>query len=337
MWKFWNYHGPVWAPENEGGGGGGEGEGDGGNAGAPAGDNAGGDAPGADAGKSQPSTIFDALADAQAKADAGETKPGEKPADPPAGEWKAPDGIPDHLKGKTAEETLQKTLKAYSGARAELSKRPAMAGTVPETPEGYEIKAVGENDPIAAEWSNPDSKPFVEAFQKAAHELKIPAEVFQDLMRKGLEGVGDLGIPIGKSEDELLEISATKEMEDLVSKVGTKEALTLLNTVDTYAKKLTDSGLLTKEEQAEFRVMVGTAESARVFYKIMTGEFGERPIPPADGGTGDVSQADAYAMHAKASALPAGAEKDAALAAANAAITRAVGTQPAGAIRSNVL
>jgi hypothetical protein len=328
MWKRWTVQPVVWGPADEGAPGG---EGDGAGGEAESGGEGGVSGDPGDGGDPPAGSILDALEAAKT----AETKEGTEEK---KGEgWKPPEGIPEHLRGKDADETIAKLQKAYAGARQELSKRPGPQGTVPDAPEGYALKPVGDKDPIAAEWSNPESKPFVDAFQAAAHELKIPAELFSDLMRKGLEKVGDLGIPIGRSEEDLIEFSAEKEMGALVKAVGEKEALTMLTTVDTYARKLTDSGLLTKEEQAELRVMVGTAESARVFYKIMTAEFGERPIPPADPNAGAVSQTDAYALHAKASAMPPGAEKDAALAAANLAIQRAVGTAPAGAIRSNVL
>lgn len=346
MHKPWMKWLPVWAAAGEGEGGGeGEGKGgtggEGGGAGGDQGDGKGGTAadPGDGGGKVK-SSILDMAgkvdgdgAGDKAKA---EEKPVEKPLDP--GGWKPPEGIPDHLKGKDAEETLAKLTKAYAGARTELAKGGKMTGTVPDAPEGYALKPTGDKDPVAAEWNSPESKQMVDAFQAAAHELKIPAEAFQGLMRKGLEKLQAQGIPIGLSEEEQIEASAEQEFESLQTLMGgTKQAATVVNTVDTYRQKLLDSGLMTKAEEAEFRIMVGTGPSAALFYKIMTAEFGERAIPPADPMGGQISLTDAYAQHAAASNLKPGAERDAALESANRAIQKAVGTESAGSVKSNVL
>lgn len=335
----WQKQARVYRPEGEGqGGDAGQGDAGSGGEGQAAAGGAGGAADGAgDSGaKAQPSIL-----DLAGKTDEtqGEGKSGEEgKKDPPADAWKAPEGIADHLKGKDADETLAKVLKAYQGARNEIAKGGKMTGTIPETAEGYAIKAKDDKDRIAAEWSKPESKPFVDAFQAAALEMKLPAEVFSDLMRKGLEKVGDLGIPIGMTDEEAIEISAETEMKRLVELAGDpKAAATVVNTVETYSKKLVDSGLITEAERAEFRVMVGTAESAALFYKIMTAEFGERPIPLGDPGAGQISPQDAYAIHARAMAMKPGAERDQAMIDAQAAMQKAFGNQSAGSVKSNIL
>jgi len=329
MWKFWQMHGPVWKPEGEGGAGGAAGGadpgagGDGGKAPDPA---AGAGGAGDDGkGGSQPSSILDMAAKPAAKGAEG---------DP----WKAPEGIPDHLKGATAEETLAKLLPAYTGARKELSKKgqgDGKAEGVPDTPDGYVIEADGKDDPVAAELNSEASKPIVDSFRKAAHELGIPADKFAGLMKKGMAG---LDPALFASDEEAQQISADAEMERLTKLAGDAAlAGTIVNTVESYGKRQLDAGLFTPAELSEFRIMCGTAESAALFYKIMTGELGEKPIPLGDPGTGDVSAVDAYAMHAEAMKLPAGAERDAKLARANQAMSKAYGVNPAGSVKSNVL
>lgn len=332
---------PVWAPEGEGSGGAtdeaGAGESAGGDqgqgAGAPSGDPGGSDTKPA-------ASILDLAGKAGEEGEGKSGEAGEKTGEPPLdpGGWKPPEGVPDHLKGKDAEETLAKIAKAYAGARAELSKGKPMAGTIPEAPDGYALKPAGDKDPVAAEWNAPESKVMVDAFQAAAHELKVPAEVFQGLMRKGLEKLQAQGIPIGMTEEEAVELSAEAEFESLQKVMGgPKQAATVINTVDTYRQKLLDRGLMTKEEEAEFRVMVGTGQSAALFYKIMTAEFGERAIPPADPLGGTMSVTDAYASHAVAMRMKPGADRDAAVRDAEAAIRKAVGTDSAGSVKSNIL
>jgi hypothetical protein len=337
MNKPWMKWLPVWAAEGEGGGGG-EGESDPGTGEDP-GKGEGGAAPdpGDGGGKAAPSILDLAGKTGDDPGEGkGESKAEEKPLDP--GGWKPPEGIPDHLKGNDADETLAKLAKAYAGARTELAKGGKQTGTIPEAPDGYALKPTGDKDPVAAEWNSPESKVMVDAFQAAAHELKVPAEVFQGLMRKGLEKLQAQGVPIGLTEQEQIEASAEQEFESLQKVMGGhKQAATVVNTVDTYRQKLVDSGLMTKEEESEFRIMVGTGPSAALFYKIMTAEFGERSIPPADPMGGSVSLTDAYAAHAAAMSMKPGAERDAAIAAAQVSIRKAVGTESAGSVKSNVL
>lgn len=269
-------------------------------------------------------------------------KPGDppkdppKPGDPPA--WEAPKDVPDHLKGKDATETLAKVLKAYQGARAEISKGGKLTGTIPETADGYALKPVGDKDPVAAEWANEDSKPLVDAFQNAALEMKLPAEVFQDLMRRGMTKLQEQGIPIGLTDEEAIELSAEAEHEALRKMVSDpREADVIVHTVDGFRQKLADSGTITEEESNEFRVMCGTAASAALFYKILTAKFGEKPMPLPDPNAADLTVEQAYQLRADAHKIADPVERQAAMQRADAALQRAVGTEPAGSVRSSVL
>lgn len=321
MWKFWNYHGPVWSPADEGGSGG---EGGQEGAGEGAGEEQGG-------GKT---SILDFASEGNDTAEGGE-----------GGDYELPEGLelPDHLRGTSAEDTLAKVAAAYKGARRELSQKgkgEGLAGDVPETPDGYTFEADGDDDNVAAELNSEASKPIVDAFRNAAHELGIPAPAFEQLMRKGLAGVGEAGIPIGVSNEDAEAISAEAEMEALTEQVGAREAGTIVNTLKSYGQKLVDRGVLQDEgDITEYYQMIGTARAARIFHRIMTGEFGEKPIPPADGADGSVTATEAYAAHNRASSLPAGAERDQAMAEATRMMEKAFGKDgpPAGQFRSSVL
>lgn len=325
MWKTWT-HGPVWAPEDEGATGGDEASGDAAGAESDAGDG------GEGAGK--PSTILDFATQGEGKSQDGH---GEA--------WKLPEGVelPDHLVGLTAEDTLSKLAKAYSGARRELStkgKGGQMEGTVPESPDDYAFEPEGEDDKVAAELNSEASKPYVDAFRKAAHKHGVPAEVFTALMREGLAGIAESGIPIGVSNEEASKISGEAEMASLVQEVGKAEASTIVNTISTYGKKLAERGVLQGEDDvSEFAQMVGTARGARIFHRILTGEMGEKPIPVADGVDGSVRPEEAYAKHAAASRMPPGPDKDLAMQEAQRLFQKAFGngSNQSGSVRSGVL
>jgi len=329
MIKFWQYHAPVWSPADEGSGGSGEGDGGSG------GDGAGGESEGGGGvgqGQGQ-SSILDF-------ATKGTTKEGDGEA------WKLPEGVelPDHLVGSTADDTLAKLTKAYQGARRELSRKGKgegkLEGVVPDHPDGYVFDAEGDDDKIAAELNSEASKPYVDAFRTAAHKLGIPDKAFTQLMREGLSGIAENGIPIGVSNEEAQKVSGEQEMAALVKEVGQKEASTIVNTIGTYADKLAQRGVLKGEQDmAEFAQMVGTSRAARIFHRILTGELGEKPIPMADGADGSVTPQEAYAKHAAASRMPAGSDRDAAMAEAQRLMQKAFGssTQPNGSIHSAVL
>jgi|GEM_PF-1235971 len=331
MWKFWQYHAPVWSPADEGKSGSGEGDGDGdsGDQGEGAGGE-GGDGEGAGS-EQGGSSILDF-------ASKGKSKDGDA--------WKMPEGmeLPDHLVGSSADDTLAKVTKAYQGARRELSQKGKgegkLEGSVPEKPDGYVFDADGKDDKIAAELNSEASKPYVDAFRKAAHKLGIPDKAFTQLMRDGLGGIAESGMPMGVSNEEAQKISGENEMQSLVKEVGQKEASTIVNTIGTYAEKLVQRGVLKDDaDVAEFSQMVGTGRAARIFHRILTGEMGEKPIPMADGADGSVTPQEAYAKHAAASRMPAGSEKDGAMAEAQRLMQKAFGNspQPTGSIKSGVL
>lgn len=324
-------HGPVFAPADEGVGGGGDDGGD-----SSDGDSSGNDDGGAgNEGDKGGSSILDL-------ADKGDSKDGDKGGDDTGGDYIPPDYLPEHLRGKDADDTLAKVHKAYKGSRDALAKgNGKLEGTVPDAPDGYSFKDTGtdgEPDKAYAELTAEASKPIVAFAQKAAMDAGIPDAAFEKFMRGFVGGAEAAGMPIGVSDDEAQDISAEAEMERLTELVGSSvEASTVVNTVETYANKLVDRGTIPKEDLAEFRIMVGTAESSQLFYRIMTAELGEKPIPMADGAAGSVTQTEAYSLHAQASAMSAGAEKDQAMEEAGRAMKKAMGQQSTGSIKSSVL
>lgn len=322
------YRQPLWEAAGEGGGGGDAG--DGGDAGAGEGGEGGGDQ-GGEGGDKGGSSILDL-----ATGDKG----GEGGKEGDEGDYKAPDTIPEHMRGKDADETLANVMKAYKGARTSLAEgKGKLEGDVPENIDGYTFEAEGDDDNLAAEMNSEESKPVVDAFKKAALDVGIPNKAFAAFMRQGLANAAEAGVPVGLSEEQAVEISASAEMERMVELMGDQtSANTVVNTVDNYANKLVDNGVMAEEDMATFKDMCGTADCSRLFYQIMTAEFGEKAIPIPDGGNASVTSTDAYALHAAASAMPEGAEKTAAMQEANSAMQKAFGSKPqTGSVRSSVL
>lgn len=342
MWKFWQYHGPVFQVANEGAAGvqGTE------QASPGAGAGSSGEAEAGTGGTASEKTGGQTPIEGGRKSSILDFATGENKGEPEGGEaWKLPDGldIPAHLVGVSAEDTLAKMNKAYSGLRTTLAKGgkiEGLEGSVPESADGYKFEPTGDDDKIAAELNSEASKPIVDAFKAAAHKLGIPDAAFSQLMRDGLAGAAEAGIPLGVSNEEAAAISGEAEMATLSKEVGAAEAGVIINTIKTYGEKLVQRGVLSDEADVEeFSQMMGTARASRIFHRILTGELGERPIPPADGADGSITKEEAYAAHASAMKMPAGAERDNALIQAQAKMVKAFGnsTPVGGSVKSNVL
>jgi len=320
---------PLWEGENEGAGGGSQGEGSGGN------DGEGGSQ--GDQGQGGGSQSILDFANKGGAADEGAQNKGDG--------FKLPEGLqlPDHLVGLSLEDTLSKVSKAYAGARRELSQgKPGssqLEGEVPKEFDQYSptFEAEGDDDVVASEINSEVSKPIVDIFRKAAFDLQIPDKTFQKFLRAGLGEMAKQGMPIGVTQEQAIQISAEKELGSLTQQVGRAEAGTIINTLENYGAKMVERGAFSAADLAEFRVMVGTADSARVFYRILTGELGEKPIPLGDGGDGQMTAVDAQAKYAAAKAMPHGPERDAALASAQKAMEQAYGNNSSGSVRSSVL
>lgn len=293
----WVPAGPLWAPADEDGGD---------DVDPPAGD---GDPPGGDRGDDK-KTLMDLGGDDEG----GDDKPDDKPAAP----YK-PEGIADNLLGKTDQETIDNLFKAHKGARDAIAKGVGkLEGEVHTDASKYQIESTGDDDKIAAELNSEASKPIMDAFRAAAAEVGVPDKAFAKFMRMGVEKAAEAGIPIGLSEEEAIEISAAAEMEKLVEMAGDKKlAGQMHGAVKNFGEQLLAQGVLSKDDMAEWKVMVGTAESVKIMHRIMSERLGEKPIPVVlDGGAGALTQQDVQAEHHRALQMKAGPERDAAVKAA---------------------
>jgi hypothetical protein len=270
---------------------------------------------------------------------------GEDP-NAPRGKFEVPDGleIPDHLVGDDATTTLSKVLKAYQGARAELSKggqKPSEAiGEIPKDPAGYEITSEDPEDPVFKDMTSEESKPIMDAWRKAAKEAGLGTKQFDAFMKMGYQNMIEGGLKVETDPEKAAQINGEAEMQSLVQEVGKAEADQILRQLDTFAVGLAKRGVLSSEDDVqEFGQMVGTARAARIMQRIIVGEFGEKAIPSnTDGPAGTPTVEEAYAAKDAALRMPPGSDRDLAVQRAEEMIGKALqeGGQT-GTIRSRVL
>ncbi|AGH15987.1 hypothetical protein DVVG_00001, partial [Dunaliella viridis virus SI2] len=265
------------------------------------------------------------------------------------GDWKLPEGLelPDHLVGASAEDTLSKVAKAYSGARAELSTRVKpgegqLEGTVPKEFGGYEITGTGEeaDEQVTAELNSEASKPIVDEWRKAALEVGMPDAAFAKFMKTGMANMAAAGYALSGDPEKQAEINGEAEMEALTAEVGQAGADQMLRQMDTYAQKLAKNGVLKSQEDVqEFSQMVGTAKAIQIMQRILVAEFGEKPIPPGEGVEGAMTLDEAYALHAEAMGMQPSSERDDKITRAEREIAKAMTGQASttGKVRSRVL
>lgn len=120
-------------------------------------------------------------------------KPGDPPAPAPApsaGAPYRPEGLPDHLFGKSDKETIENLAKAYTGARAAIGEK----GEVPEKPDGYTFEASEKLKPFV---ENFDKDPVYNKAREIAREAGMPTKMFQAFIPKLLEHFVDGGLVEG--------------------------------------------------------------------------------------------------------------------------------------------
>lgn len=98
-----------------------------------------------------------------------------------------PEGLPDHLYGKSDKETIDHLHKAYGGARAAIGEK----GDIPEKADGYTFEA-GEK--LAPHVANFDKDPVYNAVRGIAKEAGLTTKQFQTFMPKVLEHFVESGL-----------------------------------------------------------------------------------------------------------------------------------------------
>lgn len=266
----------------------------------------------------------------------GDDKGGE------GGDYTAPDFIPEHMRGKDADDTLEKLFKGYEGARKKIAQGGGNNDDpAPDNLDGYTFTDNGDEenpDKVYAELTSEQSKDFVDLAKATAKDMGLGPKQFDGFMRKFVENAAAKGIPVGQTTEEAEAASGEAELEHLVEMYNgnKREAYTVANTVINFGQKLFDSNQLSEAEHKEFGIMVGTAESIQLFHKIMTGQFGEKAIPLPSTDTSAGSLSDVRQRHADALAMAPGPDRDAAIQKAEADLKKVMGGKKTGAVKTDM-
>lgn len=216
------------ADGSEGGEGGGESGGDGG-------DDGGDDGPeGRDA---PPGTRDDGGGDDDGDDDGGEGGDGD-------GDTFDANIYPEHLRGKDAAETLEKTMTAYKGLRSEKK-----SGKAPAEAKDYKFTVPDHLSEII-DLKTPEDQKVLAAFQTAFHDIDVPADQFQ----KGVAGVLDALIAEGV-------VPGKTDTDAMITALGGKEKATqLIAGGQNWIDGLRDRKYVTPTMANELEILAGTAD-----------------------------------------------------------------------------
>lgn len=259
----------------------------------------------------------------------GEDKSGGTEGQSGDGEAYKPDGIAENLIGKTDRETIDLMAKSVKGFLAKNSEA-GRSGTVPDKPDGYAFEASGDDDTEHELLQNEALQPVIGHARAAAHAAEIPTEQFEKFMRhyasNGLNPADFM------SDEDAIKVSAAAEREALDAMTGDPAVSQgIMDFVLGKAEHFQSAGVMTAEDMAEYRVMVGTAEGMAVMHKIIGGLTGEKSVPIGAGEQGGaMSKASAQASMSEALAMKPGPAREQAIKEADAQIVKAFGTAPAG-------
>lgn len=98
----------------------------------------------------------------------------------------APEGLPEHLRGASDHETIDKLFKANQGFREQDAQRGPVAKNVDEL--AFEF-----SEKLAPHFSEQDD-PAVQSFKQATVEMGLPTKVAQELMEKTLGPLIESGL-----------------------------------------------------------------------------------------------------------------------------------------------
>ena len=191
-------------------------------------------------------------------------------------------GVPDHMLGETAEDTLAKVTAGYLGARQKLSNNsedpaPATAGDYKfEMPEKY-TEAFGD----AAE------DPVLKKFAERAHGLGVGPKAAQDIVAGFVEDAMEAGV-----------YEVPMSVDDFYGELGGKEeGAKLVGNVNGYIKTLVASGrfgdVSTPEGKAQADKMASAAmdmaalspDAVRVFEYLRSAQKEPAMVLPGAGET----------------------------------------------------
>ncbi|TCD15149.1 hypothetical protein [Oricola cellulosilytica] len=182
-------------------------------------------------------------------------------ADGAAADLHLPDGIPDHLKGQSDQETIDKVWGAYRGARDELAKNKPEGK--PEKPEAYSFEW-----PDSIKSSIAEDDKAVSLFREIAHEAEFTQKQIAAIP-KFFEAAAEKGL-IDKPQDNnaLLESLAPEGFQGSAEEKRTKGAQRL-TTADNWVKQLTKDQGYDDAMKEELRLLTTSEPGVRVLERYM--------------------------------------------------------------------
>jgi hypothetical protein len=194
------------------------------------------------------------------------------------GGWKAPDGLPEHVIGKDAGETLSKLVPVYAGLRQELSTR----GAVPKEANAYEIKFSDKATPVLNIQQDDKVMPIL---KQAMHKHGI-TDKQSGFVADLVDGLIDSGLmPKAQDPNELWKAMAPPEFKGSdIEKIA--EGQKLMKEANTFIDNLKATAGFDDGMVGELKLLTGSPEGMRALKWIMKQGVQQSAQPGGQGSPG---------------------------------------------------
>lgn len=197
-----------------------------------------------------------------------------------------PEGLPDHMLGTSDQETLDKLLKAYKGARDELANKKGL----PEKYEDYTIDLSEEDSEKYLVKNEEGIDPVFETMKKTAFEEGIPQESFRRFIEKLYEQV------TSDADTAADNLKSTVDYQ-FQALGGPEKAKSVVDANTAWIDGLKNRGILTEDEATEMKMHTTYSEGLSWIDKVRVNS-GEKPIPKSLSGQLAGDALDEKALHA---------------------------------------
>jgi len=195
--------------------------------------------------------------------------PGDQqaPGNSPPAEIYKPEGVPDHMLGKSDKETMDNVAKALRGYRD----KDANAG-VPEKAEAYAEFAGEVPETIKPHLDVLKGDKLFERIAASAFADKVPVPVFQRQVTEFLSVAAEMGVlePPVNAAAELAELvpSAAKHLPEAEQKLATEKRMNdNFGFLDAMVARGADKGGLSKDDAEFAKAMMGDSAKGHRFFE----------------------------------------------------------------------
>jgi hypothetical protein len=202
----------------------------------------------------------------------GATPPAATPPATTPGSPYFPDKFPDHLRGQTDKETIDKLFGAFSGFRDEAAKR----GAVPKEPAEYKLAL---RDDLTKVFGDPEKDPLVPIFRTMAHKHgltdKQAAGFFEDFHAEVLaQGKVKTVDPMAEARALVGDQAARMTPQEIAAE-ATKQWKATVDWID----GLTGAKVLSTEQSAKLKAIAEDADGVKAInaLRVLTREQGLQP------------------------------------------------------------